>query len=79
MCNALQREIGQYDDRVCLEVGAKLLSCHMEGECCLFEMGIPSLCFRYIFAYEEYRFLLSVFVFFEQNKVALIEASDTTR
>ena len=31
MYGALQGEIGQYDNRVCLEVGAKLLSCHIEG------------------------------------------------
>ena len=31
MYGASQGEIGQYDDRVCLEVGANLLSSHTEG------------------------------------------------
>ena len=31
MYSALQGEISQYDDGVCLEVGTKLLSCHTEA------------------------------------------------
>ena len=38
MYSASQREIGQLDDRVCLEVGAKLLSFHTKGNI--------GLCFR---------------------------------
>ena len=46
MYSASQSEIGQHDDRVWVEVGAKLLSCHIEGECCLFEMGILGFYFK---------------------------------
>ena len=35
MYSASQREIGQHDNKVCLEIRAKLLRCHMEGQCCL--------------------------------------------
>ena len=46
MYSALQMEIGQHNDRVCLEVGMKLFSKDKEGLCCLFETGIPGFCFR---------------------------------
>ena len=66
MYSVLQREIGQDDDRVCLEVGAKLFNNHVEGQCRLFETGVSSFCFCQGFAYEEYWSLFLVFVFFEQ-------------
>ena len=31
VCGASQEKIGQHDERVCLEVGVKLLSHHTEG------------------------------------------------
>ena len=46
MYRASEREIGQYDDRVCLEVGAKLLSFHTKGEFFLFKTGIPGFYFK---------------------------------
>ena len=46
MSSALQTDIGQLDDKVCLEVEAKLLSYHTEGQYCLFEAGIPGFFFR---------------------------------
>ena len=66
MYSVSQREISQYDDRVRLEEGAKLLGCHVEGQCCLFEMGVLSFFLCQGFSYEEYWSLFSVFVFFEQ-------------
>ena len=65
MYSASQREIGQHDNRVCLDVRAKLLSYHRESRCYLFETGIPGFYFSQRFAYEEYWSLLLVFVFFE--------------
>ena len=54
MYSASKREIAQHDDRVRLEVRAKLLSRHMEGQCHLFEKGIPSFYFKQRFSYEKY-------------------------
>ena len=77
MYSASQREIGQHDNRVCLEVGTKLLSCHTEGQCCLFETGIPSSAPNRDFLTKNiglyFRFLSSL------NKVALTEASNTAK
>ena len=62
---------------MCLEVGAKLLSCHTEGYCRLFETGIPSfylnrdLLMKNIGLY--FRFSSSL------NKATLIETSKTAR
>ena len=39
------KKIGQHDDRVCLEVGAKLFGRHTDGQCYLFETLVSSLCF----------------------------------
>ena len=46
MYSALQTDIGQLDDKVCLEVGAKLLSYHTEGQYYLFEIGIQGFFFK---------------------------------
>ena len=67
MYSVLQREIGQQDDRVCLEVGAKLLGYHMKGQCLLFETGVLGFCLCQGFSYEEYLSLFSVFVFCKQS------------
>ena len=77
MYSASQREICQYDDRVCLEVGAKLLSHHMESSvaCPRWVCWVSTsnrdllmknigLCFRFSFSL---------------NKVSLTEASNTAR
>ena len=65
MYSVSQREIGQHDDRVCLEVKVKLLGCYTE--CLLFEKGVPSFYLCQGFSYEEYWSMFSVFVFFEQG------------
>ena len=62
-----QMEVGQRDDKVCLEVGAKLLGYHVERKCRFFKMGVPSFCFYQGFSYEEYWSLFSAFIFFEQT------------
>ena len=40
MYSASQREIGEYNDRVCLEVGTKFFSSDLENQCSLLKTGI---------------------------------------
>ena len=40
MYSASQREVGEYSDRVCLEVGMKFFSNHPESQCRLLETSI---------------------------------------
>ena len=44
MYSASQRKIGEYSNRVHLEVGAEFFGGYPEGQCRLLEMGISSFC-----------------------------------
>ena len=46
MYSASQREVGEYSNRVRLEVGAEFFSNYFEGQCHLLEMGITGFCLR---------------------------------
>ena len=65
MYGASQREVGEYSDRMRLEVRTKFFSSYLEGWCRLLETGISSFRLRQGLAYKEDRPLLPVFVFFE--------------
>ena len=66
MYSASLREIGEYNDMVRLEVRMKFFSSYLESQCCLLETGISVFCLGQGLAYEEYRSLLPVFIFFKQ-------------
>ena len=40
MYSASHREIGEYSNRVRLEVGTEFFSSYLEGQCCLLEKGL---------------------------------------
>ena len=65
MYSASQREVGEYNNRVSLEVGKKFFRSYLKSQCRLLETGISGFCLRQGLAYKEYGPLLSVFVFFE--------------
>ena len=65
MNSASQREVGEYSDRVRLEVGTKFFSSYLKSQCHLLQMGISGFFLGQGLAYKEYRPLLSVFIFFE--------------
>ena len=65
MYSASQREVGEYSDRVHLEVGMKFFSYHPKSQCRLLEAGISGFCLVYGLSYKEYRSMLPVFIFFE--------------
>ena len=65
MYRVSQREIGEYIDRMHLEVGMKFFSSYPESQCHLFEEGISGFCFEQGFAYKEYRPLLPILILFE--------------
>ena len=44
MYSASQREVGEYSDRMRLEVGTKLFSSYLKCQCHLLEMGILGFC-----------------------------------
>ena len=49
-----------------VEVGTKLFSSYPESQCCLLETGVSGFYLGQGLAYEEYRSLLPIFIFFEQ-------------
>ena len=65
MYNASQREVGEYSDRMRLEVGTKFSRSYPDSQCCLLKTGISGFYFRQGLAYKEYKPLLSIFIFFE--------------
>ena len=54
------------DDKVRLEVGTKFFSSYLKSQCRLLETGVSGFCLGQGLAYEEYRSLLLIFIFFEQ-------------
>ena len=42
MYSASQWEVGEYSNRVCLEVGVEFFGSHPEGQCRMLETGISS-------------------------------------
>ena len=77
MYHASQGEIGQHDKRVCLAVGAKLLYCHTNGYCCIFEMSIPCLALDRDLLTKNFGLCFQFYC--SLNKAPLTEASDTSR
>ena len=65
MYSASLREVGEYNDRVRLEVGTKFFSNHLKSQCHLLETSILGFCLGQGRAYKEYMPLLLVFIFFE--------------
>ena len=65
MYSASQREVGEYSDRMRLEVRTKLFSSYPEGQCLLLETGISGFYVGQGLAYKEDGPLLPMFVFFE--------------
>ena len=65
MYSASHREVGEYGNRIRLEVGTGFFSSYPKGQCRLFETGISGFCLGQGLAYKEYGPLLPVFVFFE--------------
>ena len=66
MYSAFEREVGEYNDRMRLEVGTKFFSNNSECQCCLLETSISGFYLGQGLAYEEHKSLLSVFIFFGQ-------------
>ena len=44
MYSASQRKVGEYNNKVCLEVGAEFFGGCLEGMCRLLEMGVSGFC-----------------------------------
>ena len=44
MYSASQRKVGEYSNRVRLEVGAEFVDGYLEGMCRLLEMGVSGFC-----------------------------------
>ena len=65
MYSASQREVGEYSNRMRLEVGIEFLSSYPEGQCRLLETGISGFYLVQGLACKEYGPLFLVFVFFE--------------
>ena len=65
MYSASQREVGEYNDRMLLEVGTKLFNNYLERQCHLLETGISGFCLGQRLAYKKYRPVLPMFIFFE--------------
>ena len=65
MYGGSQGDIGQHNDRVCLEVRAEFFSGHVESESCLLKMGTSCLRLEERFANEEHWFLLMIFILFK--------------
>ena len=65
MYSASHREVGEYSNRMRLEVGTKFFSSYLENQCRLLETGISGFYLGQGLSYKEYRPLFPVFVFFE--------------
>ena len=58
MYSASQRKVGEYSNRVCLEVGTEFFSNYPECQCRLLEKGISNFCLGQGLSYKEYGPLL---------------------
>ena len=65
MYSASQRKVGEYSDRMRLEVGTKFFSSYLESQCRLLKMGISGFFFEQGLTYNDYKPLLPVFIFFK--------------